>query len=232
MDETMSTLPERKCKTVRDLIREWDGPGSPSDDPILGNHLAHCPSCRKAFMETREILNLWRRDRLPERDPAFWKGMSARIMTEVRSQPPKPVKEPWYRKIWEAPFQWPGYAWATAVLLFVLTPLAIYTIQDKGKTAYPGMEISVSQLRGEFGFEPYISTLESFSAQEADRLGKKVVARLGKELIDNTIQVDEDLGGDLPVSLDNLSPKELDSLIQKLQTGGAARSKEEQPDVA
>jgi hypothetical protein len=233
MDEVVSPMKTKKCQKVKGLMAlSEQGTLSPDQDLQLRDHLSECSSCSRLYQETLDLLDLVRRDRLPDREPAFWKGMSNLIMAEVRHIPGKVETVPWYRKIWGTPFQWPGYAWATALLLFILTPLAIYTIQDRGKTPYPGMEMAVSQLRGEFGFEPYLSALESFSAKEADRLGTKVLARLEKELAGSSSRVEEELSGDLPRSMENLNPKELDALFQKLQTRGALSSKEEKPDVA
>jgi hypothetical protein len=232
MDEVMSPMPTQKCQEVKGLIALLEEGGVSSDqDRQIKGHLPECSSCTQTYQETQVILNLLHRDRLPEREPAFWKGMSTRIMAEVRYPSPRLERVPWYRKIWGAPFQWPGYAWATALILFILTPLAIYTIQGKGKTPYLGVETTVSQLRGEFGFEPYVSSLESFSPREADRLGEKVLSRLANGLVDTSMGIEESLGEDLPNSLENLNQREMDTLIQRLQTQGVVGSKEEKSDV-
>jgi hypothetical protein len=214
------------------LMALWEqGDLSPDQDLRIKEHLAGCPSCAKAFEETRKILSLFSRDRLPEGEPAFWKGQSNQIMAEVRHASARQEGVPWYRKIWAGPFQWPGYAWATALLLFILTPLAVYTIQGKNKTPYPVIEITVSQLRGEFGFEPYVASLETFTVKEADRLGEKVTARLEKELTDSPARVEEPTGEDLLNSLENLNQLEMDTLIQRMKSHGVMGSKEVKSDV-
>jgi hypothetical protein len=232
MDEVMNPMKTTDCQNIKGLMTLLEeGDLSPDQDLRIKEHLAGCPTCGKDLEETRKILNLFSRDRLPDREPAFWKGLSNQIMAEVRHGSAREERVPWYRKIWAGPFQWPGYAWATALILFVLTPLAIYTIQGKSKTPYPVIEMTVSQLRGEFGFEPYVASLETFSAREADRLGEKVTARLEKELTDSPARVEEPTGEDLLNSLENLNQLEMDTLMQRMKTDGVMGSKEVKSDV-
>jgi hypothetical protein len=232
MDEVVNLMKTENCQDIKRLMALWEqGDLSPDQDLRIQEHLAGCASCAKASEENREILNLFSRDRLPDHEPAFWKGMSNQIMAEVRQASRSQERVPWYRKIWGSPFQWPGYAWATALILFILTPLAIYTIQGKGKTPYPIIEISISQLRGEFGFEPYVASLETFSAKEADRLGEKVMDRLGKELANSSARVDEPTGEDLLNSLENLNQQEMDTLFQRLKNQRVVGAEEVTSDV-
>ena len=95
-------------------------------------HLSECPSCRKAYEDTREVLALLKKDYLPDPGPGFWNGLSSRVMTQVRLYRTEEKEDPWYKKVWINPFGWPGYAWATALILMLLTPVAIYNMQVQG----------------------------------------------------------------------------------------------------
>jgi hypothetical protein len=149
-------------------------------------------------------------------------------MAQVGPSRSYPREIPWFKKIWGTPFQWPGYAWVTALILILLTPLAIYTIHDRGQTTPQSQGLSGNELRWEMGFETLPSTFESLSARESDRLGKKIVAQIGNDLSGQTsVPVEEELQWDFSRTLEGLNSKELDALIKKLQTGGATGFNEE-----
>ncbi|MBA4395010.1 MAG: hypothetical protein C0407_15765, partial [Desulfobacca sp.] len=145
-------------------------------------HLTNCPDCHKEYEETQGILGLLSQDRLPDPGPEFWKGMSSRIMSQVRQVRPDPVKISWTKKIWGNPFGWPGYAWATALILILLTPVIMYTILFKTQPQPQVQELLGNDLRWEMGLETYPATLETLTPKESIRLGKRIVARLSGDL--------------------------------------------------
>ncbi len=212
------------CKKIKKLTDGYSREIIASDrDPAIEAHLSHCPTCNQNYRETRYILSLLARDRLPEPKPEFWNGLSGQIMARVGSNRAAPQEVPWFKKIWGTPFAWPGYAWVTAIILILLTPLAIYTIQDRGQTTPQPQGFSGNELRWEMGFETLPSTFESLSNRESARLGEKIVAKIGKDLSGQTpVGAEEELQWDVSPVLEGLNTKELDTLIKKLQTGGSA----------
>lgn len=223
-----------QCQTVRRWVTgSAPEPIAPQDEPRVKAHLEQCPACAQWAEETRGVMDLLRQDRLSEPEEPFWSGLSQRIMTEVRPTPSFPERIAWYRRIWGTPFGWPGYAWGTALLLMVLTPLVFYTMQDRGTMGSPGSEIILNEWRGEAALESFASALESLSDREAGRLEKKVVARMGKEIaVEDATGSEEDLHWDVSTSLESLNTKELEILMKKLRTGGAVGVKEEKDEVA
>ncbi|MCJ7833667.1 MAG: hypothetical protein MUQ20_04710 [Deltaproteobacteria bacterium] len=192
-------------------------------------HLSECPSCRKDFEETRKVLTLLKGDRLADPGPDFWDGLSSRIMTQVRLSRSEATEDPWYKKVWRNPFTWPGYAWATALILMLLTPVAIYTIHIQGYKAASVQEIKGPESKWETGLEPLSVAVESLSTKESVRLAKKVVARLGKDLPGPTrLSVEDEMHWDISRSLEGLNNEELETLIKKMQPGGSAGLKEEE----
>jgi hypothetical protein len=208
-------------------------PSAPEPERKISNPISECLTSNEEFQGSQAILDLLQRDRLPEREPEFWTGLNTRIMSQVRRIPSVPERIPWYRQIWGTPFQWPGYAWVTALLLFILTPLAIYNIQYTGKTSSPDSEITLNEQRGELWFEALPSALEPLTVKESERLAKKVVTRLGKELSEEGVFVaEEELRWDVSPVLEGLNQKELDILIRKLQSGETVGSKKGESYVA
>jgi hypothetical protein len=186
-------------------------------------HLCECPSCKKAYEETQEVLTLLSRDHFPDPGPDFWKGLSSRVMARVRFNRPDSVRVPWYKKVWGSPFGWPGYAWATALILIFLTPAVIYTIHFRGYNQTAIRETLESELKWEMGLESYSAAVESLSARESIRLGQRLTARLAKDLPQQTDGlIEDDLRWDVSTALENLNAKELDALIKKTQPGGSA----------
>jgi hypothetical protein len=223
-----------QCQTVQRWITgSVPDPISPQEEQRLEAHLQQCPACSRFAEETRSLMDLLRQDRLPEPEAPVWPDLSRRIMAEVRRTASKQDQIPWYRRIWGTPFGWPGYAWVTALLLLVLTPVIIYNMQNGGKIASPGSEFILSELRGEGTLEPLSSALESLSDSEAGRLEKKVVARISKEISEeDPAGSEEDLRWDVSNGLESLSAKELEILMKKLQTRESVGVKEERNNVA
>jgi len=223
LDEDLNAMKTIRCEKVKKLTNGYSRrDASPEHDQRIEDHLAECPSCIKEYQETQEVLSLLDQDRLPEPEPEFWNGLGAQIMAQVVRSRPDPQEVPWFKKVWGGPFQWPGYAWVTALILICLTPLAIYTMHDKDQTTPQLPGFSGNELRWEMGFETYPSTFESLSEGESARLGKKIVAQIGKDLSGQTpVGVEEELQWDVSPNLEGLNNKELDTLIKKLQTGGS-----------
>ena len=195
-------------------------------------HLSECPSCRKAYQENREVLTLLKKDCLPDPGPIFWNDLSSRIMTQVRLYRPEEKEAPWYKKVWINPFGWPGYAWATALILMLLTPVAIYNIHVQGTKTPSVQEIKGQEMKWETGSNPLSAAVESLSDQESVGLAKRVVARMGKDLPGPTrLLRDEELHWDVSRSLEGLNNQELEALIKKMEPGGSAGYREEEEYV-
>lgn len=217
------------CKKVREPSTVYDqnlleaGP-----DSQVEAHLCECPSCRKDYEETREVLTLLKKNRLPDPGPGFWDGLSSRIMTQVRLYRPEEKEDPWYKKVRINPFGWPGYAWATALLLMLLTPVAIYNMHIQGNNTPSMQEIKGPEMKWETGSLAFSAAVESLSDNESIRLAKRVVARIGKDLPSPTrLVMDDDLHWDVSRSIEGLNNRELEVLIKKMEPGGSAAYKEE-----
>jgi hypothetical protein len=224
MDENFNPMKTIGCNKVKELTDGFSKDLLASEpDPVIDAHLAHCPACSQNYRETQEILSLLDRDRLPEPKPEFWDGLSGQIMAQIGRSRHDPRRAPWFKKIWGTPFGWPGYAWATALILILLTPLAIYTMHDRSQITPQTQGVIGNELRWELGFETLPSTFESLSEGESARLGKKIVAQLGNDLSGQLpVGGEEELQWDVSPNLEGLNSKELDFLIKKLQTGDTA----------
>jgi hypothetical protein len=177
-------------------------------------------------------LNLLKEDRLADPGPDFWQGLSSRTMAQVRLSRPKFQETPWYKKIWRNPFEWPGYAWATALILILLTPVAIYTIHIQGHSAPSVLEIQDQVSKWETGSEPLSMAVESLSDKAAVRLAKRVVARMGKDLPGPTrLLMQEETHWDISRSTEGLNNEELEVLIKKMETDRSGGMKEEEDYV-
>jgi hypothetical protein len=220
------------CKKIRELVEGYHQnlleAGAASQ---VEAHLSECPSCRKAYRETWDVLTLLKKDCLPDPGSVFWDNLSSRIMTQVRLYRPEEKKAPWYKKFWIDPFGWPGYAWATALILMLLTPVVIYNINFDGNKVLSIQENKDQEIRGVTSFMPLSVVVENLSDQESVRLAKRVMARMGKDLLSPTRLSDDDLYWDVSRSLDRLNQQELDALIHKMEPGGSAGYKEEEEYV-
>jgi hypothetical protein len=181
-------------------------------------HLAQCPSCRKAYRDTEDTLARLPQDRIKDPGPEFWDGLQAAIMHRIAQNRPAPSEAPWYKKVWEIPFQWPGSAWATALILLVLVPLMLFSL-------YPGRPITslpdalLAEWNVETGHDPMFSRLEGLSNQESERLGKRVVAQLASEVTKTLHRgEEEEWSWDTAGSLESLNEQELEAIAKKLKT--------------
>ena len=217
------------CKKTRELIDVYQQSLLEADPASqVEAHLSECPSCRKAFEETGEVFTLLKKDRLPDPGQLFWNDLSSRIMSQVRLSRPEEKEEPWYKKIWLNTFGWPGYAWATALILMLLTPVAIYNMQVQGNKKLSIQEIKSPETKWETGLLPLSAAVESLSDNESVRLAKRVVARMGKDLPGpSRLVMDDELYWDVSRSLEGLDSRELEVLIKKMEPGGSAGYKEE-----
>jgi hypothetical protein len=195
-------------------------------------HLSECPSCRKAYEETREVLTLLKKDVLPDPGPVFWNQLNSRIMTQVRLSRPEGREAPWYKKFWINPFGWPGYAWATALLLMLLTPVVIYHINYHGNNT-PSIQGSKDQeIKWETGSFPLSVAVENLSDNESIRLANKVVARMGKDLPGSPrLLIDNEMHWDVSRTLEGLNKTEIETLIKKMEPGDSAGYKGEEEYV-
>jgi len=197
-------------------------------------HLTECPSCRKEYEETLAVLTLLKGDRLREPAGEFWTDLSSRIMSQVRLYRPKEKEAPWYKKVWINPFGWPGYAWATALILMLLTPVALYNIHVQGNKApmVQEKEIKGREIKWEGESIPLSAIVETLSEQDSVHLAKKVVARMGKDLPGPTrLLMDDEMHWDISRSLEELNDQELETLMKKMEPGGSAGYREEEEYV-
>lgn len=195
-------------------------------------HLSECPSCRKAYEETREILTLLKKDSLSDPGPGFWNDLSSRVMTQVRLHRPEEKETPWYKRVWTNPFGWPGYAWATALILMLLTPVVIYNMQVQGHKKLSIQEIKNPDTKWETGSLSWSAGVESLSENESIRLAKRVVAKMGKDLPGTTrLMMDDELHWDVSRSLEGLDSRELEVLIKKMEPDDSAGNRREEEYV-
>ncbi|MBI4768296.1 MAG: zf-HC2 domain-containing protein [Deltaproteobacteria bacterium] len=221
------------CKKIRELTAEYHQNLLEADPASrVEAHLSQCPSCRKAYEETREVLTLLKKDHLPDPGTLFWNDLSSRIMAQVpldRSQEKEP---PWYKKLWVNPFGWPGYAWATALLLILLTPVVIYNINVLGPKSPSDQEIRGLEMMWGSESIPLTAVVETLSDKESVNLAKRVVARMGKDLPSPTrLLMDDELHWDVFQSLEGLTTQELEALIKKMGPGGSAGYRKEEENV-
>lgn len=195
-------------------------------------HLSQCPSCRKAYEETLEVLTLLKKDRLPEPGPVFWTDLSSRIMAQVRLNRSEEKEDSWFRKLWINPFGWPGYAWATALILILLTPVAIYNIHVQGTRSPSIQEMKEQEMTWPSGSMPLSTIVETLSDKESVTLAQRVVSRLGKDLpTPSHMLTDDETHWDVFPSLERLNTQELEVLIKKIEPGGSAGYREEEEYV-
>jgi hypothetical protein len=223
----MGPLSCKKAKKISDGFFQETLP--PDLARRLEAHLSACSFCRQEIRENQKILALLQADRLPDPGPELWDGLNSKIMTQVRQIQGVPKRRAWSGPSWSGPFQWPGYAWATVLILIVLTPLVIYTAYNyNGRSSQIIREFSEQDLRTETAFDSLPSLLESLSPKETARLGKKIAVQMGKALSSahNSLLTDEDFQWDVHASLEDLTTQELKALTKKLPTGIPAGFKE------
>jgi predicted anti-sigma-YlaC factor YlaD len=222
-------MKRRICKKIRGLAEGYHLK-TLDTGPVLQveAHLSECPSCRKAYLEIREVLTLLKEDVLPDPGPAFWNELNSRILTQVRLARSEGDEDPWYKKFRIKPFGRAGYAWATALLLMLLTPVLLYNITFQGNHR-PSIQENIDQEnKWETRPLPLPVVVENLSDTESVHLAKRVMARMGKDWPSSTgLLMNEDLHWDIFRSLEGLNKQELEALINKIGPGGSAGNKEE-----
>jgi len=226
-------MKKASCKKFRKMAGDYyQNLLSPGLAEQVEAHLSGCSSCRKEYEQTWKVLALLKEDCLTDPGPDFWQGLSLRTMAQVRLSRPEFQKTHWSKKIWRNPFEWPGYAWATALILILLTPVAIYTIQMQGYKAPSVLETQSQASIWETESEPLAVAVESLSDKESVRLAKKVVARMGKDLPGPTrLLMEDETHWDISRSLEGFNNEELEVLIKKMETGRSGGMKEEEDYV-
>jgi hypothetical protein len=207
-------------KTRRQIEQYCQGLLPPERARRVEDHIRRCPACRREYETTGELLDRLASHKLPDPGEVFWDRMRGAIMGRLAETPARPL--PWYKRDWVAPFQWPGYAWATALLLLVLVPLLLYT-RYSGQDAAPLPAAMVAEWNLETGSDPMFSGLEGLSQRESERLGKKVVTLLAGEVTKNPAPAEEDdWSWDAAGSLESLNEQEMEAVAKKLKTRYAA----------
>lgn len=181
-------------------------------------HLAHCPSCRQEYRDTEDTLARLTQDRLKDPGPEVWDGLQAAIMHRIAQNRPTPSEAPWYKKVWEIPFQWPDTAWATALILLAITPVLFYAVYPGIDGLPPGREAVLTELRPDGGPESLTTEVQVLTAQESARLEKRLVARLAREWMGQAgPRREEDWSWDEAGSLEQLNQNELEAVAKKLK---------------
>jgi hypothetical protein len=180
-------------------------------------HLAQCPSCRKEYRDTEDTLARLPQDRIKDPGPEFWDGLQAAIMHRIAQNRPAPSEAPWYKKVWEIPFQWPGSAWATALILLAIAPVLFYAVYPGSGRLTSGRETVLSELRPDGGPESLTTEVQVLTAQESAQLEKRLVARLAREWMGQAApRREENWSWDEAGSLEQLNQNELEAVAKKL----------------
>ena len=191
------------------------------------DHLSQCPDCRGLHEENSRIMQTLRQDSPPDPGPDFWSRMTFKIMAEVRHLESRP--QPWYRRPWFNPWNWPVYAWSPALVLLVLTAGLYYY------GAFPGSkpiflaenEIPAAESRLEEMGDSLADPFMTLSSRESARLQKTMGRRLARALYArNDDQEEAVLDWDLSNRMETLSNRDLNQVADKLQTGTPAGTKE------
>jgi hypothetical protein len=203
-------------RTQKEIEHYCQGLLSPEQAAKMESHIRGCSSCLREYEDSQKILALLASQKFPDPGEAVWNRMRSSVMAQISELPARPL--PWIVRIWAAPFQWPGYAWATALLLLIMVPVLLYTAYP-GKNIVPFTEAMMAELTFEAGPDPLFLRLESLSGQESERLGKRAVAVLAGE-VKNSLPVREgdDWSWDSASGLETLNEGELEAMDKKLKT--------------
>jgi len=220
MDQSRSNpIRHLSCKKIRSKATDFcqDLLTSEEADRIKV-HLARCPSCYKEYRDTEDTLARLPQDRLKDPGPEYWNGLQAAIMHRIAQHRPAPSETPWYKKIWEVPFQWPGSAWATVLILLAITPVLFYAVYPGSDRLTPGREAVLTELRPDGGSESLTTAVQVLTAQESARLEKRLVARLAREWMGQAApRREEEWPWDEAGSLEQLNQNELEAVVKKLK---------------
>jgi len=220
--------PKGTCAEIRKQLADYAGrllTGTEAEE--VRDHLSRCPDCLGLHEENSRIVSALRQDSPPDPGPAFWNRMTGEIMAEVRHLESPP--QPWYRRPWFTPWNWPVYAWSPALALLVLTAGLYYygSFSDSkpvllAKNGIPAAESRLEDI-GDSLADPFMT----LSSPESARLQKTMDRRLARELVARNDEAEEAvLEWDLSNRMEMLSNKDLNKVADKLQTGTPAGTKE------
>jgi hypothetical protein len=220
--------PKGTCAEIRRRLVDYAGrPLTGTEAEQVRDHLSRCPDCRGLHEENSQIVEALRQDSPPDPGPDFWSRMTSEIMTEVRHLESRP--QPWYRRPWFNPWNWPVYAWSPALVLLVVSAGLYYygAFSDSkpiflAKNGIPAAESRLEDI-GDSLADPFMT----LSSQESARLQKTMGRRLARELYARNDEAEEAvLDWDLSNRMEILSLKDLNKVADKLQTGAPAGTKE------
>jgi hypothetical protein len=220
--------PKGTCAEIRRRLVDYAGrPLTGTEAEQVRDHLSRCPDCRGLHEENSQIVEALRQDSPPDPGPDFWSRMTSEIMTEVRHLESRP--QPWYRRPWFNPWNWPVYAWSPALVLLVVSSGLYYygAFSDSkpislAKNGIPAAESRLEDI-GDSLADPFMT----LSSQESARLQKTMGRRLARELYARNDEAEEAvLDWDLSNRMEILSLKDLNKVADKLQTGAPAGTKE------
>ena len=220
--------PKGTCAEIRRRLVDYAGrPLTGTEAEAVRDHLSQCPDCRGRHEENSRIVEALRQGSPPDPGPDFWVRMTSGIMAEVRHLENRP--QPWYRRPWFTPWNWPVYAWSPALVLLVLTAGVYYYsyfsesqpvfLANNGTTA-------VDSRLEDFG-DSLADPFMTLSSRESARLQKTMDRRLASELVARNDDPEEAvLDWDLSNRMEILSLKDLNKVADKLQAGAPAGTKE------
>ncbi len=220
--------PNEPCAKIRNRLVDYAGrPLTGTEADAVRDHLSQCPDCRGLHEENSRIVEALRLGSPPDPGPDFWIRMTSGIMAEVRHLENRP--QPWYRRPWVTPWNWPVYAWSPALVLLVLTAGVYYYSYfseskpvSLAKKGTPAVESRLEDF-GDALADPFMN----LSSRESARLQKAMDRRLASELIARNDDPEEAvLDWDLSNRIEILSLKDLNRVADKLQTGAPAGTKE------
>ncbi len=226
--------PNGTCREVKKCLLEYAGqPLTETPAEQVRDHLSRCPDCRGLYEENSRIVEALRQNSPPDPGPDFWNRMTAGIMAEVRHLENRP--QPWYRRPWSNPWGWPVYAWSPALVLLVLTTgLYYYGSFTATKPVFlangwtPAADSRLEDIA-----DPLADPFMTLSSQESARLQKTMGRRLASELYAKNDDAEEAvLDWDLSNRIEVLSLKDLNKVVDKLQTGAPAGTKEVMGNVS
>ena len=220
--------PKGTCTEIRRRLVDYAGrtlTGTEAEE--VRDHLSRCPDCRGLHEENSRIVEAIRQDSPPDPGPDFWSRLTSEIMVEVRHLESRP--QPWYRRPWFNPWNWPVYAWSPALVLLVLTAgLYYYGVFPDSKPIFltkNGIPAAESRLEdmGDSLADPFMT----LSSRESARLHQSLGRRLARELYARNDDAEEAvLDWDLSNRLETISLKDLNKVADKLQAGSPAGTKE------
>jgi hypothetical protein len=216
------------CTEIRERLVDYAGrPLTGLEAAEVRDHLSQCPDCRELHEENSRVVEALRLDSPSDPGTDFWNRMAFGIMAEVRHLESRP--QPWYRRPWLTPWNWPVYAWSPALVLLVLSAGLYYygSFSNSNPVFLAKTEIQTVEPRLEEAGDSLSDPFMTLTPRESDRFHKKIGGRLANELsARNDETEDAVLDWDLSNRMETLSVKDLNKVVDKLQTGTPAGTKE------